>query len=293
MILKKKALGKGLNALIADIPGDLLNEEDEKNIQEIPLGQISPNPNQPRKHFDPEKLEELAQSILENGLIQPILVTRQNSGYQIVVGERRYRAALKAGLKTMPCVIKELDEEKILELALIENLQREDLNPMETALSYQDLMTRFALTQEDLAKKVSKSRSAVANTLRLLRLPEKIQQDVVEGRLSEGHSRALLSLSGIEEMLALRDRILSEKLTVREAEDLSRQTAQKSKPVKPEPVKHNHIRDLEHQMTEALGTKVLIRDKGNKGKIEIEYYNLDDFDRIQKILFAQKNKFWI
>lgn len=291
--MKKKALGKGLNALIADIPGDLLNEEDEKNIQEIPLGQISPNPNQPRKHFDPEKLEELAQSILENGLIQPILVTRQNSGYQIVVGERRYRAALKAGLKTMPCVIKELDEEKILELALIENLQREDLNPMETALSYQDLMTRFALTQEDLAKKVSKSRSAVANTLRLLRLPEKIQQDVVEGRLSEGHSRALLSLSGIEEMLALRDRILSEKLTVREAEDLSRQTAQKSKPVKPEPVKHNHIRDLEHQMTEALGTKVLIRDKGNKGKIEIEYYNLDDFDRIQKILFAQKNKFWI
>ncbi len=292
--MKKKALGKGLNALISDLPHDILNEDDANNIKEIPLGQITPNPHQPRKIFDSEKLEELAQSIKENGVIQPILVTQKESNaYQIVVGERRYRAALKAGLKTLPCLVKELKEEKILELALIENLQREDLNPIETAQSYQDLINRFSFTQEELAQKVSKSRSAVTNTLRLLKLPQAIREDLLNNVLSEGHGRALLSLENIDEMLVLRDKIVQEKLSVRETENLVKQKPKTQKKQLNEPVKEDHIRDLESQLTHVLGTKVLIKNKGSKGKIEIEYYNLDDFDRIQKVIFAQKNKFWI
>jgi ParB family chromosome partitioning protein len=294
--LKKKALGKGLNALISDFPTDILDEGDESSIQEIPLRQITPNPNQPRKFFDEDKLKELSDSIQENGIIQPILVTQKGHYYQIVVGERRFRAANQAGLHKIPCIVKALEEEKIMELALIENLQREDLNPMETASSYQEIMQKFNLTQEELAKKLGKSRSAIANTLRLLRLPEKIRQDLMQGILKEGHAKAVLMLENVEEMISLRNQIVEGSLSVREAEQLAKNYTKSQKKngfVKEE--KNLEIRDLESRLTEILGTRVQIKGKGGeKGKIEIEYYTLDDFERIKNHLESPAvKKLWI
>lgn len=283
--MKRRVLGKGLGALISDVPSDVVSEDDLDNVVDIPLAKIKPNPHQPRKNFDQEKLEELAASIKENGIIQPILVVKEHDYFQIVVGERRYRASILAGSATMPCLVKELSEERILELALVENIQREDLNALEMALSYNELMVSFSLTQENLAQKLGKSRSAIANTLRLLKLPEKIQEDIMAGRLSEGHARAILMVEDIDKMLALRDEVLQKKLSVRETEKLAGElsTAQKSKS-KPVPAKDLELRSLENKLTDILGTKVLISDKGNKGKILIEYYSLEDFERIREIL---------
>lgn len=293
--MKKRALGKGLNALITDIPSDILEEGDEGNILEIPIGQIQPNPNQPRKIFHEDKLQELAESIQENGIIQPILVTPKGDSYEIVVGERRYRAAILAGLATVPCLVKEISEEKILELALIENLQREDLNPIEIANSYNDLMLKLNLTQEELSKRIGKSRSAIANTLRLLKLPENIQNALIDSVLTEGHARAILSVEDMDKMIALRDIIIEKKLSVREAEELAASMSESKKTAfkKERAEKKPEIRDLENRFTEIVGTKVLIHDKGNKGKIEIEYYSLDDFERIKSFLESNKKSSWI
>lgn len=293
--MKKRALGKGLNALITDIPTDIMEEGDENSILEIAIGQIQPNPNQPRKLFIEEKLTELAESIKENGIIQPILVREIGDHYQIVVGERRYRAAQIAGLYTIPCLVKEFSEEKVLELALIENLQREDLNSIEIANSYNELLLKLNITQEELSKKIGKSRSAIANTLRLLKLPQDIQTLVIEGLLTEGHARAILSVEDLDKMIVLKNEILDKKLTVREAEELASQIISEKKLLKKEMIPANkkpEIRDLENRFTEIIGTKVVIRDKGNKGKIEIEYYSLDDFERIKTVLESSKKTFW-
>lgn len=288
---KKRALGKGLNALITDLPTDVVSEEDKNNIKEIPLAKIKPNPKQPRKFFNEQKLKELSISIKENGLIQPILVSpvEDQDFYMIVVGERRYRAAKLAELANIPCIVKVLPENKILELALIENLQREDLNPIEIAKSYQDLMERLNFTQQELSERIGKSRSSVANTLRILKLPEKTQNNLIEGTIKEGHARALLMLEDIDKILALEKQIIDEKLSVRESEALARQIASNSAIKKaaqtPLVKKEVEIKEMEDKLTEILGTRVNIRNKSkSKGKIEIEYYSLEDFERIKTML---------
>jgi ParB family chromosome partitioning protein len=297
--MKKKALGKGLNALISDIPQEFI-EENENTIQEIAIGRIVPNKTQPRKHFDSHLISELAISIKENGVIQPIVVSPIEEGrkYKIVVGERRYRASLEAGLKTIPCVVKELSENKILEWALIENLQREDLNPIEVAMAYQELLQRTEMTQEALADYLGKSRSALTNNLRLLKLPLLLQEDVMKGTLSEGHARSLLSLANIDEMIALRHKIVNENLSVRQTEQYikSFKVSQNLNQEKKEK-KHmdniytdNHtLHQLEEDFSHVLTAKVKVIPKTHtEGKIEIYYKNLKEFEELKKQLKSLK-----
>jgi len=285
--LKKKALGKGLNALIKEVPEELITDEDRNNILDIPLDQIKPNPFQPRKTFHSESLQELALSIKENGIIQPVLVRKKDSYYELIAGERRYRASEIAEMESIPCIVKDFEDIKLLELALIENLQREDLNAIEIAISYQELMHQLELTQEELSKKVGKNRATVANTLRLLKLPEKIKQDVIQSLLSEGHARAMLPIEDIDKILAVRNEIIENNLSVRQTEMLVKKILEenKSKPAVKKDVRAE-IRDIEEKLTEIVGTKIKIHDKGNKGKIEIEYYSLEDFEKIKSILEA-------
>src|SRR5690606_19303046 len=250
---------------------------------------IEPNPYQPRRHFDPESLAELAASIKEHGVLQPLLVRRKGSGYQLIAGERRWRAAQQAGLRTVPVVVKELDDRTIMEIALVENLQREDLNPIEEAEAYQRLITEFNLTQEEVAKAVGKSRSAVANTLRLLNLPEAVQKLVTNGQLTMGHARALLSLEQPEQQLYLSEKIIKEHLTVRETEELvrqallsgvSRETSTGEK--KRQPVRQRldpNLQAIVEDMTRLFGTKVRIKSSGERGKIEIEFYSQEELAR--------------
>ncbi len=288
---KNRALGKGLGALIPQ-----LEEEDLQNTQEIPVVDIEPNPYQPRRHFDPESLAELAASIKEHGVLQPLLVRRKGSGYQLIAGERRWRAAQQAGLRTVPVVVKELDDRTIMEIALVENLQREDLNPIEEAEAYQRLITEFNLTQEEVAKAVGKSRSAVANTLRLLNLPEAVQKLVTNGQLTMGHARALLSLEQPEQQLYLSEKIIKEHLTVRETEELvrqallsgvSRETSTGEK--KRQPVRQRldpNLQAIVEDMTRLFGTKVRIKSSGERGKIEIEFYSQEELARITELLLS-------
>ncbi|HCL57836.1 MAG TPA: chromosome partitioning protein ParB [Spirochaetia bacterium] len=285
--MKKKALGKGLNALIKEVPEELITDEDRNNILDIPLDQIKPNPFQPRKTFHSESLQELALSIKENGIIQPVLVRKKDSYYELIAGERRYRASEIAEMESIPCIVKDFEDIKLLELALIENLQREDLNAIEIAISYQELMHQLELTQEELSKKVGKNRATVANTLRLLKLPEKIKQDVIQSLLSEGHARAMLPIEDIDKILAVRNEIIENNLSVRQTEMLVKKILEenKSKPAVKKDVRAE-IRDIEEKLTEIVGTKIKIHDKGNKGKIEIEYYSLEDFEKIKSILEA-------
>ncbi|HHW12198.1 MAG TPA: ParB/RepB/Spo0J family partition protein [Firmicutes bacterium] len=289
---KTRALGKGLGALIPQ-----LEEEDLQNTQEIPVESIEPNPYQPRRHFDPESLQELAASIKEHGVLQPLLVRRKGDGYQLIAGERRLRAARQVGLTTVPVVVKELDDRTIMEIALVENLQREDLNPMEEAEAYQRLMAEFNLTQEEVAKAVGKSRSAIANTLRLLNLPEPIQRMVAEGQLTMGHARALLSLEQPEQQLYISEKILQEKLSVRETEELVRQihlsgvsretlTGEENKKPKVRQKIDPNLQAIIDDMTRIFGTKVNIKSSGDRGKIEIEYYSPEEFERITEILLS-------
>jgi len=270
----KIALGRGLEALIPTGDGGAGGGE----LRSIPLDKIAPNPHQPRKAFDPEKLAELAESFKTRGMLQPILVRRDGAGYQLVAGERRYRAAKMANLPSAPALILgEVDASEMLQLALIENLQREDLNPLETAQAYQSLIDQYQWTQQELAERVGKNRASVANTLRLLSLPENIKTLIAEGKLSEGHARAILSVSDP----ALRDRIASriiiETLSVRQAEQLTRQERRRRLVVKRKPPA---IDDAETFLKRTLGTAVRIFPGLKKGRIEVEYYGDEDLNRL-------------
>ena len=278
----KKGLGKGLNALL----GETLPDEIENNSfdTELKITEVEPNKKQPRREFDKEKLQSLADSIKEHGIIQPLVVVKNSAGtYTIVAGERRWRAAKLAGLKKVPAVIKEYSPEEIAQIALIENLQREDLNPIEEALGYQALIDEYNMTQENISKNIGKSRSAVANVLRLLSLDDETKELLKQGLISSGHARALLSLSDKKKRKVLSDRIISENLNVRQAENLAKYM-QKASPVRKQPA----FRDIEleayaDKLSAGFGTKVKISQGSKKGKIEIEYYNNNDFDRIIKL----------
>ncbi len=280
---KKTGLGKGIGSLF---PAESTMTADN-GILELPINQIEPNKNQPRKAFDAEKLEILADSIKQHGLIQPITVTENGFGqYVIVAGERRWRAAKKAGLKKIPAVIKEYSEQAITEVALIENLQREDLNPIEEALGYRDLSEKYDLTQEEISQKVGKSRSAVANAMRLLALEPELQAHLISGAISEGHARAALSLEGFVLREFLINRIIEDGLNVRQAERLAKDL-QKT-PTKPKDKTISaydiELERIQSRLETHFGTKVTISHTKKKGKIEIEYYGNKDLERILAML---------
>lgn len=284
--MAKKGLGKGLGALFTEEHISL--EQPESGIVELNISQVEPNKNQPRKTFDAEKIELLAASIQEHGLIQPIIVTKNKNGlYTIVAGERRWRAAKKAGLSTISAVIKDYSDQTITEIALIENLQREDLNPIEEAMGYQSLMQEFHLTQEQISQRIGKSRSAIANSLRLLSLEEELQKHVASGAISEGHARAVLSLEGYPLREFLINRIIEEGLSVRQTELLAKELQKGPKHKKERPADSAYEIELKNicsRLQSQLGTKVHISHGAKKGKIEIEYYGNDDLERILSLL---------
>ena len=278
----RKGLGKGLDALL----GPINNLEDEKNnILEVKINEVEPNKDQPRKDFDEEKLKALADSIKEHGIVQPIIVRKEETGYSIVAGERRWRAAKIAGLKKIPVIVKELTPQEVMEIALIENLQREDLNPIEEAEAYQKLMKEYKMTQEDVAKIVGKSRAAIANSVRLLTLVEEVKNMLKEGNLSSGHARALVTIDDGERQKELAEKIINNNLSVRETEKLvSNEMKEKKEAPKDLEKKNIEIEALEEKLKSFYGTKVNLSKNANKGKIIIEYYSKDEFDRIIDLL---------
>lgn len=271
-------LGRGLNSLLGD-PG--LSEQTSGSVT-LPISQVEPGLNQPRKRFDPESLEDLAQSIRQHGIIQPLTVRRLSSGYyQIIAGERRWRAAKQAGLVEVPAIIIEADDRKVMELGLIENLQREDLNPAEEARGYQILMEEYGLTQEQVAERMGKSRPAITNTLRLLSLAEEVLTMLEEGVLSAGHARALLPLPTPKLQLEAAKKVVSEGLSVRQTESLVK-ALQKEKKEKPKLTDEIalYLGEAEKNLSGHLGRKVKINHKGKKGRIELEYYNVQDLEAL-------------
>lgn len=279
--MKRKALGRGLDALIPKPP-----LEAAFGAREVDVNLLSPNPHQPRLGYSDRGMKELMESIRANGIIEPLVVRPKEGGYQIIVGERRWRAAKKLGLTRVPVVIKDVQEEKLLELALIENLQREDLNPLEEARAYAMLLDKFQLTQEEISRQVGKDRSSVANYLRLLKLPKSVQQEVLAENLTMGHARALLSLDDQETQLQVCQRIKEGRLSVREAERLVKRLKEgiraKAPVLPPDPF----IRAAEERLQRKLGTKVSIRRKAKGGRIEIEYYSEQDLQRLFSLLIS-------
>lgn len=271
----KKALGRGLDTLIP---------EKGEEIIRIDIKRVLPNPDQPRKIFDDKSLLDLSSSIKEKGVLQPLIVQKSNNGKFIIIsGERRWRATMMAGQEKIPCVIRQSDANDSLEVSLIENIQREDLNPMETAEALNRFVEDFNFTQEEIAKKVGKERATVANYLRLVNLPIEIKQLVKENRISMGHAKTLLSLTIKSEQLSLAKDIVNKNLSVRETEKLCKHK-KKTTPAKTIKQPDSQIASLESELTGAMGTKVRIIDKKNKGKIEIEYYSLDELNRLLDIL---------
>ena len=290
--MNRKALGKGINALIPDFEMGVpeSHENGPAKNTELLIDEISPNRFQPRKYFDDDKLEELVTSIRDNGVLQPIVVQKVEAGYKLVVGERRWRASKKAGLKKIPAVIREVTEAQALELAIIENIHRQDLNPLEEADAYARLADEFALTQEMIAKRVGKSRTAVANTLRLLKLSRNIKEDLISGKISMGHARALLGLDNAGQMEALRKEIFKQDLTVRQIESRVSRLKQSvsKKPVSLVSKKNIFIKDLEKEFERRLGTKVDIKPAKKGGKLVVTYYSDDDLDRIKDLIGQSK-----
>ena len=294
MATKKAGLGKGLDSLITNkvAPAKAVSNspvKDEKSIEGIlmDINKVEPNREQPRTNFDEDALLELSESIKQFGVLQPLLVQDKNGYYEIIAGERRWRAAKMAGLKEVPVIIKDLTEQEIVEISLIENIQRENLNPIEEAIAYKRLLTEFNLKQDEVAERVSKSRTAVTNSMRLLKLNEKVQQMVIDDMITTGHARALLGIENQEKQFQVAQKIFDEKLSVRETEKLVKkiqQEKEESKPKKEEkidPKMEAILSDLEETMKGILGTKVAINRKDEKkGKIEIEYYSMDELDRI-------------
>ena len=277
--MTKQVLGKGLSALI---PADRDMSTNEIHYRTIPLDRIAPNPMQPRQRFDEVRLAELAESVRQNGLVQPLVVRKNGGGYTLVAGERRYRAARMAGLENAPAVIMdELDDARMLELALIENIQREDLNPLELAEAYRRLIEHCGLTQIQLAQRVGRSRAAVANHLRLLTLPDSIKRLIAEGRLTEGHARALLALDNESHMLEMAERIVNNSLTVRDVEQAGPQKRKRRLQVKRvSPA----LAEMEGDLKRRLATAVRVIPGLKKGRIEIEYYGDEDLSRLWQLL---------
>lgn len=282
--MAKRGLGKGMDAFLDD--SILLAVESTEGVRNIKITDIEPNKNQPRKYFDKDALQLLADSIKEHGIIQPIVVAKAAKGYEIVTGERRWRASRLAGLTEIPAIVREYSPQNLMEVALIENIQREDLNPIEEAAAYRSLMDEFDLTQEDISARLGKSRSTIANSLRLLSLEPELQKFVISGQISEGHARCVLSLSGTVIREFLINRIIEDGLSVRQAEKLAKDLASagKEKPKKPETVTSIEIERLRKSIEEKLGTKVRINHGAKKGKIEIEYYGNRDLDRLLELL---------
>ncbi len=281
----KKGLGKGLGTLFSEE----LDQTNENGITMLKITQVEPNKNQPRKDFDKEKLEALAESIKEHGMIQPIIVTRnEDNRYMLVAGERRWRAAKLAGFTEIPSIIKEYSQRTVAEIALIENLQREDLNPIEEAMAYKELCDIHGLTQDQISQKVGKSRSAIANAMRLLSLEDEFQTKIISGEISEGHARAVLSLDNYELREFLINQIINNGLNVRQTEILAKQL-QKSMNKKTTPKVNSdmysiELKKIQEKLSANLGTKVTILNGAKKGKIEIEYYGNDDLERLLNIL---------
>lgn len=281
-----KGLGKGINALFNNI-----EMEQGEVIKKIKLKELRPNPYQPRKVFTEEAIEELKQSILMHGILQPIIARKSIKGYEIVVGERRYRAAVEAGLKAVPVVIRDLTEQQMMELAILENLQREDLNPIEAALAYQMLLERLQITQDELARRLGKSRPHITNYVRLLSLPEEIRDYISEGKISMGHGRALLALKNKEKLHALIEKVLKEKMNVRQLEQYIHQLNEnvpRGTKTKEQQKKALFIKQHETSLREKLGTSVTIKQSKKKGKIEIEFFSKEDLDRILDLI-TQEN----
>lgn len=292
-----RGLGKGLDALIPAAADTKAKAASSKNAAEkegggpetiVKITKVEPNREQPRKNFDEDALQELADSIKQFGLLQPILVQDRKTHYEIIAGERRWRAAKLAGLKEIPVIIREYTEQEIVEISLIENIQREDLNPIEEALAYKRLLTEFDLKQDEVAERVSKSRTAVTNSMRLLKLCDEVQQMIIDDMISTGHARALISIEDPEEQYIIAQRVFDEKLSVRDVEKLVKSLNKPEKPKK-EAVEDKGLeivyQDVTEKLKQALGTKVAIAPKGNgAGKIEIEFYTHDDLDRIIELL---------
>ena len=293
--MSKMSLGKGLDALFPpNVNVNTLGDKNEindasENVIEMKINIVEPNINQPRKSFDDDKIDDLAESIKVHGVLQPIIVTKKGDYYQIIAGERRWRASKKAGLKTIPAIVRDYDERKIREVALIENLQRQDLNALETAKAIKELMEEHSLTQEEIAKTLGKSRSAIANTLRILNLDERVQELVADGKISEGHARTLASIESPQKQYKLAMDIINLDLNVREAEERTRmekaETTKKSG--KKQEVSKLEIiyKDIENRLKRALGTKVSFKPlTKSKGKIIIEYFSSEELERILEIL---------
>ena len=287
MSAAKKGLGRGLGALIEDFAPPVR----EQSITSLPLQRVEPNPNQPRRSFDEVELQALADSIAEHGILQPLAVRAvENSYYQIIAGERRWRAARLAGLSEVPVVVLEADDKTVMELALVENLQRQDLNPMEEAEGYRTLMEDYAMTQEQAAQRVGKSRPAVANALRLLALPEEVRQMVEEGALSAGHARAVLSLPNEKLQKAAAQKIIALRLSVRQAEAMCKAMASHKPEPQKKPVGVDYVAECEKNLSKQLGRRVKIVSGKRKGRFELEFYDQDDLQQLyEELLSLRKN----
>lgn len=280
----RKALGRGLAAII---PQAAEADSEQLAIQEIAVTDIAPNPGQPRREFNQEQLEELAASLREHGVLEPVIVRSKGSGFELVVGERRWRAAHLAGLAVIPALVRDLDDREAMELALVENLQREDLNPMEEAEAFRRLSVEYGLTQEEIAARVGKRRSTVANRMRLLELDDNLQGEVRKGRLSAGHARAILGISDEAKRQEVAQRVVNEGLSVRAVEKLARQET--TKPTRGRrrtkvDESQQELRALEEELQTRLGTRVRIVRQGEQGKIEIEFYSDEDITRIYELI---------
>jgi len=279
-VAKRKALGRGLSALF---PESSTIDEDSGFFY-CAVESITPNPLQPRQDFSDSELSELANSIKENGIIQPVLVTRVKDGFQLIAGERRWRAAQKAGLHKIPAWIRDVSPAESLELALIENIQRKDLNPIEEALAYQEMIQKFSLTQESLSKRIGKDRSTIANFLRLLNLPDFIQKDIVNGALTMGHARVLAGINSLSSQKSLRDIIIKKSLSVRQTESLANKFSKPKKKIDSTLETDYYMETLSKDIQKFLGTKVSIKKTGKKGKIIIDFYSDDELDRLIGVL---------
>ncbi|SHO54259.1 ParB/RepB/Spo0J family partition protein [Anaerocolumna xylanovorans] len=290
MAVSKKGLGKGLDSMIPDRIEKVMakEEKDKQDVSRetlIPINEIEPNRKQPRKHFDEDAIQELSESIKQYGVIQPLIVQKRDKYYEIIAGERRWRAAKLAGLKEIPVIIKNYSSQEIVEIALIENIQREDLNPIEEALAYQNLIKEFNLKQDEVAEKVSKSRTTITNAMRLLKLDSRVQQMLIDDMISGGHARALLAIEEEEIQYQLATKVFDEKLSVRETEKLVKKVLKGTNELKEEiAISTESIaiyRDIEEKMKRIMGTKVSIKRKDDdNGKIEIEYYSSEELERL-------------
>lgn len=289
---KNKGLGKGLEALFSnseinmnEFSPESAEETEKQGISFIDINDIKPNEKQPRKNFDEEKLEELASSIREHGLIQPVILRQASKGYEIVAGERRWRACRKAGFKEIPAIIKELTDEQNMLITIIENMQREDLDPIEEAEGLNQMITSFGMTQEEVSKSVGKSRPYITNALRLLKLPEIVRDFLSEGKLSAGHARAIAGISDEEKQIEIARYAVEQEISVREIEKLIKEGGlQKKKSSRRKIEKSADVRQVEEDLKQIMGTKVNLSQKGKKGRIEIEYYSREELERLIELL---------